>query len=41
MGKKSLERHRLRWQDDILKQWGERLRTGFIWLKTASSGGLL
>jgi len=25
----------------ILKKWGERLRTGFIWLKTANSGGLL
>jgi len=25
----------------IVKKWGERLRTGFIWLKTANSGGLL
>jgi hypothetical protein len=39
-----LGRHRRRWEDNIrmdLREWSEKLWTGFIWLRIETSGGLL
>jgi hypothetical protein len=41
--KRSLGRYILRWHNTkmILKKWGMRMWTRFIWLKVGSSGRLL
>jgi hypothetical protein len=40
-GKRPLGRLRYVWVDNIKMDLGEVLRTGLIWLRTGTSGGLL
>jgi hypothetical protein len=43
-GKRSLERHRSRWEDNIridVRKIGREVWTGFIWLRIGNSGLLL
>jgi hypothetical protein len=43
-GRRSLRRHRGRWEDNIgidLREVGGKVWTGFIWLRIGTSDGLL
>jgi hypothetical protein len=43
-GKRSLRRPKCKWEDNIridLREIGGKARTGFIWLRTGTSGRLL